>query len=140
MRYIFQKFNNREDGFTLVEVIIALVIMGIIAIGLFSVLGTSFIGTGVADERATAKNLAESQMEYVKGLTWNEAGIYSLDDTEIASEYPGYSASIVSVTYPHNYFDEDTQEIKVDANLQKITISVSHHDEEVLRLEGYKLR
>ena len=126
MRRFIRNLNGREDGFTLIEVLCALAILGMIAIGLFSALGTSLKTTGIADERATAKNLAESQMEYVKQLEW--ANVYS--PAEIPTEYSGYEAQI----------DTPSPVGGRDGDLQQITIKVFHHGKELMQLEGYKLR
>lgn len=126
MRRFFKKLNCKENGFTLIEVLCALGILGMIAIGLFSALGTSLKTTGIADERATAKNLAESQMEYVKQLEWSN----EYPPAEIPLEYSGYEATI----------DTPSPVDGRDGALQKITVRVFHHGRELLQLEGYKLQ
>jgi type II secretion system protein I len=127
MEYFANKLKKKQDGFTLVEVLCALGILGIIAIGLFSALGTSLKATSIADEQTTAKNLAESQMEYVKKLEWNP-DVYSPD--EIPHEYQGYEVTID----PPEILDGR------DEDLQKITVKVFYHGEELMKLEGYKLK
>lgn len=126
MRRFFRQYNSREDGFALIEVLCAIGILGMLAIGLFGALGTSLKTTGISDERATAKNLAESQMEYVKQLEW--ASEYS--PAMIPPEYSGYEARI----------DTPSPVDGRDAELQKITVRVFHHGKELMQLEGYKLR
>jgi prepilin-type N-terminal cleavage/methylation domain-containing protein len=70
-------FTGHEKGFTLVEAVIAIALIGIVASGLYVSMGTSTKVLLNNDSRETAKNLAESQMEYVKGLDFNAgSGIY----------------------------------------------------------------
>ncbi len=59
------RLMKNERGFTLIEVMIAVALMGIIGIALLSGLATASRALFVADERATAESLARSQMEYV---------------------------------------------------------------------------
>ena len=59
-------FQGSSRGFTLIEVLIALALMGIIAIAFLSGLSTSSMALIIADEHATAESLARSQMAYVK--------------------------------------------------------------------------
>jgi prepilin-type N-terminal cleavage/methylation domain-containing protein len=113
-----------EKGFTFIEVVIALAIVGVIAVGFASGLGTAAKGLLTTDERETANNLAESQMEYVKNLP------YAMDydpSPDILSEYDNYDADI------------DVAAL-ADGNIQKVTVSVHHQDKlEVITLEDYKV-
>ncbi len=124
MRRFLRKLNNREGGFTLIEVLCALAILGIIAIGLFSALGTSLKTTGIADEQATARNLAESQMEYVK----KQGYASSYPPAQIPSEYVGYSVAIEASNIPGR-----------DENIQKITVTILHQNKGIKKLEGFKV-
>jgi prepilin-type N-terminal cleavage/methylation domain-containing protein len=119
--------KKNEKGFSLIEVIIALALLGIIAVAFMSGLATASKAIYIADERATAENLARNQMEYVKEQTYADS--YS---APIPDEYndAGYSATI------------DTNELEVD--LQEITVKIYHHDDAhanppVITLVGYKV-
>ena len=111
---------KNEKGFTLIEVIISIALVGVISIAFLSSLSTASRAVFIGDERTNAESLARSQMEYVKNNDY--ADNYS---ASIPQDYldAGYSATIV------------TSELKED--LQQITVTVSHGDE-VITLEGYK--
>ncbi len=115
----------RQSGLTLVEMLVSVAILGIITVALFNGFSTASRGVSIADERETAKNLAESQMEYVKDQVY--AASYA-PSPELSNEYAGYSANISVSTVPAR-----------DGNIQKITVIVKHQDKEVTRLEGYKV-
>ena len=123
--YRFFKHNSR--GFSLIEVIIALALMGIIGVAFAGALSTASRAIMIADEQATAESLARSQMEYVKSQPY--ADNYS---ASIPPDYDdaGYSATIGVVPLE-------------DGNLQEITVKVYHHDDAhvnppVITLEDYK--
>jgi len=123
--------QGSSSGFTLIEVLIALALVGIIAIAFLSALSTASIALITADERATAESLARSQMEYVKDNNKNpydftDPQSYEQDNVE-STIHPGYFIS-VSAEPLHS----------PDDGLQKITVTVSRDDKEVITLEDYK--
>ena len=113
---------KKEGGFSLIEVLVSLAILCIIAAGSLSGIATASKAVFIADERATAKNLAESQVEYVKKHDY--AASYA--PVLIPGEYDGYVAAI------------DTETLRY-GNIQKITVTVQHHDKGVTMLEAYKV-
>ena len=115
-----------EKGFSLIEVLIALVIFSLIGVGFLSGLGTGLKVLSQTDVLETAKNLAESQMEYVKGLDYRSTGSYP--EAPIPDEYPGFSAAINAGPVTDR-----------DANIQEILVTISLDGEAVLTLEGYKV-
>jgi prepilin-type N-terminal cleavage/methylation domain-containing protein len=64
-------FRGSTRGFTLIEVVIAIAILGTIAITFLGALSTSSLALITADQRATAESLARSQMEFVKNQGYN---------------------------------------------------------------------
>jgi prepilin-type N-terminal cleavage/methylation domain-containing protein len=113
-----------QMGFTLVEVLVSLAILGVTGVYFLNALGTASRGSFIIDERETANNLAESQMEYIK----NQSYASSYVPAPISGDYANYSANVsVSVLGGR------------DGNIQKITIVIKHQDKEVIRLEGYKV-
>lgn len=115
--------KKNERGFSLIEVVIALLLLGIIGVALLSGLATASKAIYIADERATAESLARSQMEYVKKQPYATSYTAPID-----AEYTdaGYSAVIA------DRFLQDT-------NIQEITVTVSHHGNVIITLENYKV-
>ena len=121
--------KKNEKGFSLIEVIIALALLGIIAVAFMSGLATASKAIYIADERATAENLARSQMESVKSIDYvDEATSYPAASIPQEHIDAGYSATITALPL-HN----------PDDGIQKITVIVEHHDKEVITLVGYKV-
>jgi prepilin-type N-terminal cleavage/methylation domain-containing protein len=122
-----------EKGFSLIEVVIAIALLGIIGVAFLGGLSTASRVLFIADERETAKNLAESQMEYAKGLPWSTSSYTPA--TPLPSEYAGYTVEIYG----------DTITSRDDGNIQKIRVIVSHQGRPIIMaanstLEGYKVK
>lgn len=117
-------FQGRSRGFTLIEVVIAIALVGVIAIAFLSALSTASTVLIIADERATAESLARSQMEYVKNSPKSASYPPSIPP---GYEEAGYSANIT------------TSNVPLRTGLQKITIRIDRHDEELVTLVGYRL-
>ena len=117
-------FQGRSRGFTLIDVMIAIALFGVIAIAFLSALSTASTVLIITDDRATAESLARSQMEYVKNSPKSASYEPSIPP---AYEEAGYSANITASNVPSR------------AGLQKITIRIDRHDEELVTLVGYKL-
>ncbi len=121
--------KKNEKGFSLIEVVIALALLGIIAIAVLSGLATASIALIIADERATAESLARSQMEYVKSIDYvDEATSYPAASIPQEHIDAGYSATITALPL-HN----------PDDGIQKITVTISHNGKEIITLEDYKV-
>ena len=110
-----------ERGSSLIETVVALALLGIVAVAFLSATATSSSTRLIADEHASARILAESQIEDIKKQTY----AFSYDAVPIPAEYPGYSA-IVNIDHVRN------------GNIQKITVTVRHRNKDLTTLESYK--
>lgn len=117
------KLMKSEKGFTLIEVLVALGLLGIIAVVFLTGISISSRAVLIADERTTAESLARSQMEYVKEQPYDDVNPYL-----ILSDVPANYSIAVTV-------------LPLADGLQKITVAVSHpgEPEPILTLEGYKV-
>ena len=111
-----------EKGTSLIETVVALALLGIIAVAFLGALATTSNTRLIADEHASARILAESQMENIKKQTY----AFSYDPVTIPAEYPGYSAVI------------DIDNLR-NGNIQKIVVTINHHDRDIETLECYKV-
>jgi prepilin-type N-terminal cleavage/methylation domain-containing protein len=64
-------FRGRSRGFTLVEVLITVALIGAIAVAFFSFMSAAASTLIHADERTIAESLARSQLEYAKNQGYN---------------------------------------------------------------------
>lgn len=120
---------KNEKGSTLIEVVIALGLLGIIAAAYLGSLGNASKSLATADERATAESLARSQMECIKD------GAYHTDNYSAPPIPPEYTAAGYTTTI--------TFEV-IKADLERIKITVVHNSKPIITsgsdctLEGYK--
>jgi prepilin-type N-terminal cleavage/methylation domain-containing protein len=121
-----------EKGFSLIEVIVSLAILAIVGVSILSALGTSSRALITTDERETAKNIAETQIEYIKNLPYSN----DYAPRDISLNYPGYSV----VTDSNGKIPGQVIANRTDGNLQKLAISINHGSKRVLTVVGYKVR
>lgn len=121
------KVFKDEKGLTLVESLVTVAIVGVALITFAVALSTGSLAVRESDQEVTVQSLARSQMEYIKG--------YSYDP--VATTYPkvsttdNYSIS-VAVT---SIADPDA-----DANIQKVTANISRDGQVLLTVADYKVK
>ena len=122
-------FTRRESGVTLIETVVALAILGVIAVAFLNGLTNVYKSAFIVDEQSTAGNLAQSQMEWAKGVSY-VSGTTEYPPAPIpgSKDYINYSAVIIAEPL-HN----------PDDGIQKITVTVKRFDKGVIKLEGYKV-
>ena len=114
---------KRESGFSVIEAIVAVALVSTIGLTIFTGLSFASRFSLNTDVRETAKNLAETQMEYIKGQPYLE----TYTPAPIPAEYVNYSATISAAPLQ-------------DLNIQKITVTIRLQGTAVLDLEGYKVK
>jgi prepilin-type N-terminal cleavage/methylation domain-containing protein len=120
---ILARLKKNEKGFTLIEVLVALAITGLVVVAFLTAMSVASKANIITNERTTAESLARSQMEYVKSLPFD--GSY---DPLVPQDYldAGYTVPPIDVA-------------ERQTGLQKITVIVQHHGNDVLTLEDYKV-
>lgn len=128
---------RNEKGFTLIEVIIAMALLGIIAIAFLGGLVSASSAIIIADQRATAESLARSQMEYVKNQDYDS--INNPPQYTLLSDTPaGYTIEIDA-----ERLDPEGDGFDNDDGLQKITVTITPPgdipEKRAITLEDYKV-
>ena len=110
-----------EKGNSLIEVIVALALLGCISVLFLGSVVNSSNTRVTADGRASAKILAETVIDSVKKMPYDIS--YNVS---VPSAFSTYSANL-TVTSMSN------------GNIQRLAVVISHLGKEVLTLEGYKV-
>lgn len=130
-----------QKGQSLIEVLMAVAILGVVTVAFLSALATGSKAVILADKQTTAESLTRSELEYVKSQPFSEnpwsynvsTTGYSTDsfypswwdDTDpdfhkLPLEYSNYSATVTAEGYDINGDDQD------DIGIWQITVQVYH--------------
>jgi prepilin-type N-terminal cleavage/methylation domain-containing protein len=143
------RFITGQKGLTLIEVLIAIAILGMIAVPFLTALSTSSRGIIIADERTTAESLVRSEMEYIKNCDYHFTG-FSYQIPPDANNTPwggfhaldvyyadaGYSVNVTGVPIDPDTGEESAADLWY---IQKVTVKVYHGDKLVLTTSTYKV-
>ena len=127
----FSRLFKEQRGFTFIEVLVGVAIMGMIVAAFMLALATAFKANTLADIRTTADALARAQMEYIKSLDYSETNSYPT----LSGIPEGYEIWSLDLDMKEV---EGMQAIQVFDGLQKLTVLIKHNDRTILTLEGYK--
>jgi prepilin-type N-terminal cleavage/methylation domain-containing protein len=130
-------FRGRSQGFSMLEVVIAIALLGIIAVSVLTALQTAAMALISADRRATAESLARTQMEYVRYSNYDDIigeghPQYDLDPQIQSTLPPDFSVVTTAIRLNKDVDPDD------DDGIQQITVTVSHDGQVVVTLEDFK--
>ena len=138
MRRFFTMVENQK-GWSIVEVLIAVAILALASVAFLGGLSASSKAVFTADELQTSRNIAVLEMEYVVNADYiTSPWIYDLPTTPpswdtthtLSTEYTGYNVNVTANPLTVS---------GADANIQEISVTVSHNGEAVITLRDYKI-
>ncbi len=135
-----QSLRNRgQGGFTLVEVIIALAILGTIGVAFMLGLSASYRARGVTEEQVQAASLARAALEEVRSNDLYNGPGCNPDCYSYTRPLPtGYSVAIVTQAYCTP--EPCDPAVDSDGNIQKNSVTVSRGGQPLLTIEDLKTR
>ncbi|MEN8615262.1 prepilin-type N-terminal cleavage/methylation domain-containing protein [Dehalogenimonas sp. THU2] len=147
------KIKLKKNGFSLIEVIIAMAILVIIGSAFLGALYTGIKATELANLRTTAESIGRSQIEYLKRPnTYDAISPYDVDSVTLKYSTspdivlpPNFMIETDAIRLSRNVLDEDTLQYElipsnpsnIDNGIQSITITISYKNEIILILEDY---
>lgn len=130
-----------QQGFTFIEVLVGVAIMGMVVAAFMLALATAFKANMLAEVRTTADALARAQMEYIKSQAFGENYNVLYIPEDQASYTIWYDPDADGATPDDEINASASGEIvplEIHEGLQKIKLIVKHNDSSVLSLEGFK--
>ena len=86
-----------RKGFTVVEVVIAIVILFLIAVGIYGLAAYTYSYMKLTEEKAIAKNVAMYTVEYIKSRNVTSDNLMNHSDTELGMDNKHYLPGIVDL-------------------------------------------
>jgi prepilin-type N-terminal cleavage/methylation domain-containing protein len=111
-----------QKGYMLIEVLVAVAIIGVVAVAFLSALTSGYLALVLADENTVAESLTRTEFERIRQDAYPVSG-YVLPDA-----LPGYDITVVV---------SDVDE--TDSPIQLVTVEVRHDDELLLTTSTYKV-
>ncbi len=139
-RKVTKKLRGNESGVSMLETLVALAILGLVAVVFLGGLTGVARATLISDEQATAESLARSQIELVKSQVYINYAVLDHEEyvgLELEKVPASYSVEITAV--PINPDTGQPLPSGQDNDIQKITVTVNRNDEPVLTVEDYKV-
>lgn len=128
------RWFQRQSGFTLFEVLIAVAILGVIGVGFITALDTNKRGNRVIDEQVTAVNLITTRMEVIQQQTYADNYTFAVDNITVPDQYE------VAIEYKFSDDGEIWTDNSTGKTLQRIIISVSREGRPVFSMCTYKMK
>jgi len=126
---------NRESGFSLIEILVALGILAAVAVVFLLGMSTSSKAVMVSQKAVAVESLAKSQMENIKSWEYDYTNNPPDYNAARLTEPTGYGINIAAQRLNAN----PTNDPNEDDGLQQITVTVTHGGETVFTLVGYKV-
>ncbi len=128
------KLIKSQSGYSLIEILISLVILGLVSVSFVMGLNGSLLAFSKADELQTARTIAEKQMEYVLNLPYDNTSYTPLD---MSTDYPGYT---INNPTANDLITPTDMVPSTTLHFQKITLTVYHNGKQVFTLDDYKVQ
>ena len=136
-----------QRGQILIEVLVALAILGIVAVAFLTALTTTSLALIVADRKTTAESLTRSEFEYIQNSDYWEDGF----TYELPSGYPPWDSQHTLPSDVGNYslvvtgvpIDPETHQPSAgDVGMQEVMVTVYQEGrpEPVLTTRAHKIR
>ncbi len=128
-----------QRGISLIEVLVAVAILGVIGVVFIAAMGTAYDSVGMVDKKTQAEAMIRSQLDQIKAVVYEDSGVYPVT-ISIPNQY--------SVTISAEALDDRETGTCADADncntLQKVTVSVFRSGEggdvAVLSVHSYKVK
>ena len=142
-QHFYRFFQHSSKGFSLIEVMVAILLLGVVSVALLSAVSTASKAVFVAEGQASGESLARSEMEYVKSQGYSAAPWSYVLPSETQTSPPDWWDEGDPHALPEDYVNYSvtcnvTPLYAADNGIQKITVVVSAPSGSVVTLESYR--
>jgi len=125
---------NNNKGFSLLETLIAVLILAVISVAVLIGLSTAASANILSDKQTTAGTIARSQVEYIQLQVYD-----SINNPPVYQVIPNVPTGYTIVTPLAVRLDPKNNGLSNDDGIQQITVTVMHGTKTILTLTDYKV-
>jgi prepilin-type N-terminal cleavage/methylation domain-containing protein len=122
-----------QGGFSLIEVLLAMVLVGILGVAIPGALSTANVATIVSGEHTMAESLARSQMDYIQNQTYDKT-----NNPPVYAVLPNLPANY-GITRLTMRLDPKGDGIANDDGLQQIAVTIMRDTRTIYTLVDFKV-
>jgi prepilin-type N-terminal cleavage/methylation domain-containing protein len=94
-----ERRESDQQGFTLVELVVALALLAIVAVGFLTSTSLGFRTVAVARQRQTASELATARLEHLRNVPYDQVALSSAPSHNADATHPNHWVSTDGATY-----------------------------------------
>ena len=131
-----------QQGFTLIEQIVTIAIMAMVLVAGIAALSTGALGLTVTVSRNQAMNLAQEQLECIKGAVFDDSDNYDTAGCIDSTDSDGYVTTTVVQGVEPDTTKSDPSLWPTDCtpcDVQLILVSISRGSNIILEIEDLKV-
>lgn len=127
---------NRQHGVSMLEIMVAMAILGVAGVALLLGMNTAFRSQDISREQVQGENLARAQLEYIREQTFITGGSYAINPDAVIP--PDYSITATTTDYCDGVGDGVFAPCYDPAEIQKNTVRVFRNGEGLVVVEDLK--
>jgi len=128
----------RQQGFSLIEVLVALGILAAIAVIFLMGMSTSSQAAMVSQRSTTADSLAKSQMDSIKEQDYIKVADYNISDPDRRYQLINIAPDLAAQGYAIN-IPVPQNVTGGNENIQLVTVNITRNGDNIFTLTGYKV-
>ena len=130
VRALPRRLTGHDDGFTLIELMVAISILIVGIMGMFMGFITSQRASAVAERETSMAHIAQQQIEFVQGVPYSQVGLSSTPATSTDKTNPDYYVAGGSTpTFQWNRTTGATENLDIDTTTPGVVTPVQNWSE-----------
>jgi len=134
---VIHDIHRNDKGVLILETLVALAVLGLIAVAFLGALSTSTKAIIISDEQSTAESLARSQIDFAQSQTYIKFSTPGHGEYQLVIVPQSYALSMT--TTPVNAATIQPLPAGQDSGIQLLAVTIQRNARTVLTIQDFKV-